>query len=116
MGQKSVYRLSTADGEPIRGTSMSANLPNKGNCFPNRIAFIGHPCYTGGYFFSHKWLFSQQASLLSGASRPAGSQGSCSTISDVLFPKLPEQVYTEYECEYKGMAIYNFVYENYRDA
>jgi type I restriction enzyme R subunit len=38
------------------------------------------------------------------------------TISDVLFPKLPEQVYTEHECEYKGLEVYNFVYENYRDA
>ncbi len=38
------------------------------------------------------------------------------TISDVLFPKLPEQVYTENDCEYKGLEIYNFVYENYRDA
>lgn len=38
------------------------------------------------------------------------------TISDVLFPKLPERAYTEKECEYKGLAVYNFVYENYRDA
>ncbi len=38
------------------------------------------------------------------------------TISDVLFPKLPEQVYTENDCEYKGLEVYNFVYENYRDA
>ncbi len=38
------------------------------------------------------------------------------TISDILFPKLPEPVYTENDCEYKGLEIYNFVYENYRDA
>jgi len=38
------------------------------------------------------------------------------TISDILFPKLPEPVYTENDCEYKGLEVYNFVYENYRDA
>ena len=38
------------------------------------------------------------------------------TISDILFPKLPERVYTETDCEYKGLEVYNFVYENYRDA
>ncbi len=38
------------------------------------------------------------------------------TISEVLFPKLPEQVYTESDCEYKGLEVYNFVYENYADA
>ena len=35
------------------------------------------------------------------------------TISDVLFPKLPETVYTEQECEYKGLEVYNFVCEKY---
>ncbi|MBP7804996.1 MAG: type I restriction endonuclease subunit R [Candidatus Pacebacteria bacterium] len=38
------------------------------------------------------------------------------TISDVLFPKLPEKVYTETDCQYKGLEVYNFVYENYRDG
>ncbi|MDA0987200.1 MAG: HsdR family type I site-specific deoxyribonuclease [Bacteroidetes bacterium] len=38
------------------------------------------------------------------------------TISDILFPKLPEPVYTENDCENKGLEVYNFVYENYRDA
>jgi type I restriction enzyme R subunit len=38
------------------------------------------------------------------------------TISDILFPKLPEPVYTEKDCEYKGLEVYNFVYENYRAA
>ena len=38
------------------------------------------------------------------------------TISDILFPKLPEPVYTESDCEFKGLEVYNFVYENYRDA
>lgn len=37
-------------------------------------------------------------------------------ISDILFPKLPESAYTEYDCEYKGLEIYNFIFENYRDA
>ena len=36
-------------------------------------------------------------------------------ISDILFIKLPEPVYTEKECELKGLEVYNFVYENYRD-
>lgn len=38
------------------------------------------------------------------------------TISDTLFPKLPEPVYTEKDCEYKGLEVYNYVYENYRAA
>ena len=38
------------------------------------------------------------------------------TISDILFPELPEQIYDENECEHKGLEVYNFVYENYRDA
>jgi type I restriction enzyme R subunit len=38
------------------------------------------------------------------------------TITDILFPKLPEKVYSEDECEHKGLEVYNFVYENYRDA
>jgi type I restriction enzyme R subunit len=38
------------------------------------------------------------------------------TISDILFPKLPESVYTENDCEKKGLEVYNFVYENYPNA
>lgn len=38
------------------------------------------------------------------------------TISDILFPRLPEPVYTEKDCEYKGLEVYNFVYENYREV
>ncbi|MCX6790911.1 MAG: DUF3387 domain-containing protein, partial [Candidatus Gribaldobacteria bacterium] len=37
-------------------------------------------------------------------------------ISDLLFTKLPEPTYTEKDCELKGLEVYNFVYENYRDA
>lgn len=35
------------------------------------------------------------------------------TISDILFPKLPESVYTEEDCKSKGFEVYNFVYERY---
>lgn len=38
------------------------------------------------------------------------------TISDVLYSKLPEPSYTEGECEEKGLEVYNFVYEHYKDA
>ena len=38
------------------------------------------------------------------------------TISDGPFPRLPEPAYTENDCEYKGLTVYNFVYENYPDA
>jgi type I restriction enzyme, R subunit len=38
------------------------------------------------------------------------------TISDVLYAKLPEPTYTEGECEVKGLEVYNFVYEHYKDA
>ncbi len=37
-------------------------------------------------------------------------------IADLLFAKLPEPTYTEPECEMKGLEVYNFVYETYRDA
>jgi len=38
------------------------------------------------------------------------------TISDILYPKLPEAVYTEQDCEIKGLEVYNFVYERYPDT
>jgi type I restriction enzyme R subunit len=38
------------------------------------------------------------------------------TISDVLFPKLPETTYTEQDCESKCLEVYNFAYERYADA
>ncbi|MEO8665774.1 MAG: type I restriction enzyme endonuclease domain-containing protein, partial [Ignavibacteria bacterium] len=38
------------------------------------------------------------------------------TISEVLYPRLPEEVYTVDDCEYKGLEVYNFVYEKYSDA
>ena len=37
------------------------------------------------------------------------------TICDFLHPKLPENLYTDNDCENKGGEIYNFVFENYRD-
>ncbi|MFH1187294.1 MAG: type I restriction enzyme endonuclease domain-containing protein, partial [bacterium] len=37
-------------------------------------------------------------------------------ISDLLFIKLPEQAYTERDCEMKGFEVYNFVYENCCEA
>ena len=36
------------------------------------------------------------------------------TICDFLHPKLPENLYTDNDCENKGGEIYNFVFENYR--
>lgn len=37
-------------------------------------------------------------------------------ISDLLFSKLPEPIYSENDCELKGVEVYNFVYETYRDG
>jgi type I restriction enzyme R subunit len=37
-------------------------------------------------------------------------------ISDLLYEKLPMNLYSDEECELKGFEIYNFVYEHYRDA
>ncbi|MEI7510581.1 MAG: type I restriction endonuclease subunit R [Candidatus Peregrinibacteria bacterium] len=37
-------------------------------------------------------------------------------ISQLVFQKLPEPQYTSTECELRGMEIYNFVYEHYKDA
>lgn len=38
------------------------------------------------------------------------------TIRDVLYADLPEPAYTEQDCEAKGLEVYNFVYEHYKDA
>lgn len=38
------------------------------------------------------------------------------TIFDVLYKDLPEPTYAEKDCEIKGLEVYNFVYEHYRDA
>ncbi|MFC1638847.1 type I restriction endonuclease subunit R [Patescibacteria group bacterium] len=35
------------------------------------------------------------------------------TISDMLFPQLPDPTYSENDCERKGLEVYNFVYERY---
>jgi type I restriction enzyme R subunit len=37
------------------------------------------------------------------------------TISDLLYAKLPEPTYTEHDCKVKGIEVYNYVYEHYRD-
>lgn len=37
------------------------------------------------------------------------------TITDLLFEKLPEPTYTEQECELKGTEVYNYVYEHYQN-
>lgn len=38
------------------------------------------------------------------------------TISEVLYKDLPEPAYSENDCEAKGLEVYNFVYEHYKDA
>ncbi len=38
------------------------------------------------------------------------------TIADVLYAGLPDPKYNETDCDLKGREVYNFVYENYRDA
>jgi type I restriction enzyme R subunit len=38
------------------------------------------------------------------------------TISDILFPKLPEQAYSEVECEEKTQKVYLHVYDSYVDG
>jgi type I restriction enzyme R subunit len=37
-------------------------------------------------------------------------------ISNVIYPKLPERVYSEIECKTLSIEIYQFVYERYPDA
>jgi type I restriction enzyme R subunit len=37
------------------------------------------------------------------------------TISDLLYAKLPEPTYTEQDCKVRGVEVYNYVYEHYRD-
>ena len=38
------------------------------------------------------------------------------TIFDVLYKDLPDPTYAEKDCEMKGLEVYNFVYEHYKDA
>lgn len=38
------------------------------------------------------------------------------TISELLYTKLPEQAYSEKDCELKWFEVYNFVYEHYQDS
>ena len=38
------------------------------------------------------------------------------TISDILYDSLPEPTYSEKDCKFKGIEVYNFVYEHYLDA
>ncbi|OGS23486.1 MAG: hypothetical protein A2297_01670 [Elusimicrobia bacterium RIFOXYB2_FULL_48_7] len=38
------------------------------------------------------------------------------TIFDILYKDLPEPAYLETECETRGLEVYNFVYEHYKDA
>ncbi len=38
------------------------------------------------------------------------------TISNILYADLPEPTYTQTDCEFKKLEVYNFVYEHYRDA
>jgi len=38
------------------------------------------------------------------------------TISDLLYEKLPEPTYTEKDCVSKGLEVYNFVYEHFWNA
>jgi len=37
------------------------------------------------------------------------------TISDLLYAKLPEPTYTEHDCKVRGIEVYNYVYEHYRE-
>ncbi len=37
-------------------------------------------------------------------------------ISDLLYKQLPEPTYSEKDCEFRGLEIYNFVYEHYQDS
>jgi type I restriction enzyme R subunit len=37
-------------------------------------------------------------------------------IEKVLYDGLPEPVYTETECKTKGLEVYNFIYEHYKDG
>ena len=35
------------------------------------------------------------------------------TIYEIVYANLPEPTYSEFDCEEKGMSVYNFVYERY---
>jgi len=48
--------------------------------------------------------------------RESTRAGVKTTISEILYSSLPEPTYSGEDCEIKGLEVYNFVYERYRDA
>lgn len=48
--------------------------------------------------------------------REATRAGVKTTIFDILYASLPEPTYSEEDCETKGLEVYNFVYERYKDS
>lgn len=48
--------------------------------------------------------------------KEATRAGVKTTIIDILYAALPEPAYSEKDCDLKGIEVYNFMYEHYRDA
>lgn len=58
----------------------------------------------------------QEKLVLDWREREPTRAGVKTTIWDMLYAKLPEPAYEEYDCEIKATNVYNFVYEHYKDA
>ena len=58
----------------------------------------------------------QEKLVLDWREKEIARAGVKTTIAEVLYDCLPEPTYSEKDCEFKGVEIYNFVYEHYHDA
>lgn len=58
----------------------------------------------------------QEKLVLDWREKESTRAGVKTTISDILYDSLPEPIYSEKDCEIKGIEVYNFVYEHYLDA
>lgn len=58
----------------------------------------------------------QEKLVLDWREKESTRAGVKTTIYKILYADLPEPTYSEKDCEFKGLEIYNFIYEHYLDA
>lgn len=57
----------------------------------------------------------QEKLVLDWREKEIARAGVKTTISEILYDSLPEPTYSEKDCEFKGIEVYNFVYEHYQN-
>lgn len=58
----------------------------------------------------------QEKLVLDWREKESTRAGVKTTIYKILYADLPEPTYSEKDCEFKGLEIYNFIYEHYKDS